>query len=175
MNIYRYEQTTKTLQQNNYKMYKHKTLFFNCGLLFSKKKSYISLSLERIAEIKLHTSEVVIFSIEINTRVTKKKIAKVMAAATKYYYKVYCAYGDPVFRYCVSVENCLQLLHQSAVLGTSYGVYIVSKVEHVERCILHVGCFKINDDDKYTYSKKIRDVGDPMLGWVRRESFFEKG
>lgn len=56
---------------------------------------------------------------------------------------IHCAYGDDIFEKCVPSENRKQLLHQAIVLGTSHGVYITSKVEDGEGCIIQVVIFEL--------------------------------
>ena len=149
--------------------------FHNCGLLCWKKRGYFGVSPDGVAQIMLPSSDTVICSVEIKTRVAEKTISKALKAYDSFGGDVFCCYGDDVFSQCVPSENHVQLLHQSVVLGTTHGVFITSKVESAEGCIIQAVIFSINDGDKNNHISTLQKVCDPMLGWMWDVDSFKKG
>ena len=104
--------------------------FRNCGLLCCRDSQIIAVSPDGIEEIELpDTKEVVICSVEIKTRVKADPIEEVMKISHTYGPTVVCTYGDVTIKKCVHCENRIQVIHKSVDISTTYGVFIVSKVE----------------------------------------------
>ena len=65
---------------------------------------------------------------EVKTKCVEATIKKSEADFQKYGDTVICTYGSAPFNKCIPASDCPQLLHQTVVVGSLYGVYITSNV-----------------------------------------------
>ena len=162
------------ITSRRFKSLPHVKSFYNCGLLISRKRQYIGVSPDGIAEIRLQDRNVVICAVEIKTRVVENTIGKAIEDNGTFGGLVQCLYGDDRFKKCVPSENRLQLLHQAMVLGTSHGVFVTSIVENGEGCITQVVIFRLSEEVKQNHFSAITKVDDLLIGWMWNQELFNQ-
>ena len=79
-----------------------------------------------------------------------------------------------ISRLCPSWKPSTVSTSIKCLRNISWSIHCV-KIKTWIGVILQVAVFKMNDDNKCAYSKNIRDIGAPILGWMWRVDILEKG
>jgi hypothetical protein len=124
-------------------------------------------------------------SVEIKTRVKETPIAdaeeaRSWAAEGKHSVDdggkfVVCEYDDEKFKKCVPYANRKQVVHQAAVTGLSWGVFITSKVEESEGSIVQVVFVKMSQDVREEYMNTVLLLAKPLTGWLMNQAAIDRG
>ncbi|KAL7456269.1 hypothetical protein ACHAWC_008134 [Mediolabrus comicus] len=124
-------------------------------------------------------------SVEIKTRVKETPIAdaeeaRSWAAEGKHSVDdggkfVVCDYDDEKFKKCVPYANRKQVVHQAAVTGLSWGVFITSKVEENEGSIVQVVFVKMSQDVREEYMNTVLLLAKPLTGWLMNQAAIDRG
>ena len=150
--------------------------FYNVGLLAQQAHEFIGVSPDGVAQIQLPEDEQVVTAcVEIKTRTTDNTILQAETVASEFGRTVHCSYGDTTFSKCIPTEHQTQILHQAVVTGLDYGVYVVSKVDDLEGCIIQIIIVHMSQDVKDGYSKSIQKLGSALLEWLYNDEVIIRG
>jgi hypothetical protein len=141
---------------------------FDVGLLQSKHGApWIAVSLDAIiiANIPDVDCEQVVF-VEMKTRQSTRTIAKAREATNAHGDLVYCKYDDDIFCECVPNINRKQLLHQAAVTGLKYGLFITSIAFDNQSVVIQYVLVEFSQEVLDSHYVIVETVGQALIGWL---------
>lgn len=78
---------------------------YNCGLLGWKKRGYVSVSSDGVAEIKLQSSDTIIYFVKIKTRVVERTIKITLKEYKSLGGNAFCSYEYAMFCKYIPFES----------------------------------------------------------------------